>query len=130
LNTHAPALVQAGHHAGTTGVAPPVKSNEERLLLISPELASVLATVITRLRARHGGAVALVTRYDGHERVTGPALPHLFQRVRGGRPQIISATTARRLINMVLAATALRDAANQPLSYTPHDFPGCSPPKP
>jgi len=29
---------------------------------------------------------------------------------------------ARRLINKVLAATGLRDAANQPLSYTPHDF--------
>jgi site-specific recombinase XerD len=100
----------------------PSKSNEERLLLISPELASALATVITRLRARHGGMVPLVTRYDGYERVTGPALPHLFQRVRGGRPQIISATTARRLINLVLVATGLRDAADQPLSYTPHDF--------
>ena len=29
----------------------PSKSNEERLLLVDPELASVLATVITRLRA-------------------------------------------------------------------------------
>ncbi|MGW4825437.1 hypothetical protein ACWEP4_42840 [Streptomyces sp. NPDC004227] len=32
----------------------PSKSNEERLLLISPELASILATVITRLRNTNG----------------------------------------------------------------------------
>jgi hypothetical protein len=59
----------------------PSKSNEERLLLISPELASVLATVITRLRNDNAGNVALVARYDQHERVTGPPLPHLFQSV-------------------------------------------------
>ena len=32
-----------------------VQGNEERLLLVSPELASVLATVISRLRDRNGG---------------------------------------------------------------------------
>ncbi|MCK2238964.1 MULTISPECIES: hypothetical protein [unclassified Crossiella] len=35
----------------------PSKSNEERLLLVGPELASVLATVITRLRTENGGTV-------------------------------------------------------------------------
>jgi len=56
----------------------PSKSNEERLLLVDPELASVLATVITRVRAGNDGAVPLVVRYDHHERVTGPFLPHLL----------------------------------------------------
>lgn len=35
----------------------PSKSNEERLLLVSPELASVLATVITRLRHHNNDAI-------------------------------------------------------------------------
>ncbi|GAA1379630.1 tyrosine-type recombinase/integrase [Catellatospora chokoriensis] len=100
----------------------PSKSNEERLLLISPELASVLASIVTRLRAQHGGAVPLVTRYDEHERLTGPPLPHLFQRCRGGRPNVISSTHLKNLINKVLAATGLKDATGQPLIYTPHDF--------
>ena len=36
----------------------PSKNNHERLLLISPELASVLATIIMRLRAHNSGTVA------------------------------------------------------------------------
>ncbi|MEU4396903.1 site-specific integrase, partial [Kribbella sp. NPDC023855] len=34
----------------------PSKTDEERVLLVSPELASVLASIITRLRTRNGGA--------------------------------------------------------------------------
>ena len=40
----------------------PSKSNEERLLLIGPELASVLATIITRLRETSHGTVQLISR--------------------------------------------------------------------
>ena len=54
----------------------PSKSNEERLLLVGPELASVLATIITRLRADNDGTVPLTRRYDYYQRGTGPALPH------------------------------------------------------
>jgi integrase len=104
----------------------PSKSNEERLLLVSPELASVLAsvlaTVITRLRHNNSGVIPLVARYDGHERVTGAPLPHLFQRALGAQPQVISTSTVYKLINTVLAAAGLRDAMGQPLTYTPHDF--------
>lgn len=100
----------------------PSKSNEERLLLISPELASVFATIITRLRRHNAGTVPLVSRYDGYERLTGPALPHLFQRRVGRRSQVISYNTVRRLLNATVARTGLRDAAGQPLNYTAHDF--------
>lgn len=100
----------------------PSKSNEERLLLVDPELASVLATVITRLRNHNGGTVPLVARYDAHERVTGPPLPHLFQRALGPRQQVISPGTVHRLINTVLEAAGLQDATGQPLIYRPHDF--------
>ncbi len=103
----------------------PSKSNEERLLLVCPELASVLATVITRLRGDNGGTVPLVARYDHHERVTGPPLPHLFQRTRGARHEVISPGTVYRLINTALVAAGLRDAAGHPLIYRPHDFRRC-----
>jgi integrase len=100
----------------------PSKSNEERLLLVSPELASVLATIITRLRRQHGGAIPLVARYDGHERTTGPKLPHLFQRGARHCTGVISYSEIRRLLGDALTRTGLHDAAGQPLHYTPHDF--------
>lgn len=100
----------------------PSKSNEERLLLISPELASVLATIITRLRGLNNGSVRLVPRYDNHEKTSSPPLPHLFQRWRGGRAQVMDPTTVRRLIDKVLAATGLVDAAGEPMAFKPHDF--------
>ena len=103
----------------------PSKSNEERLLLVDPELASVLATVITRLRAGNDGAVPLVARYDHHERTTGPLLPHLFQRALGARREVISPGTVYKLINTALAAAGLKDATGQPLAYQPHDFRRC-----
>ena len=103
----------------------PSKGNEERLLLVDPELASVLATVITRLRAGNDGAVPLVARYDHHERTTGPLLPHLFQRAHGARREVISPGTVYNLINTALAAAGLKDATGQPLACRPHDFRRC-----
>ena len=100
----------------------PSKSDEERLLLVSPELASVLATIVTRLREENGGAVPLVARYDDHERVTGPPLPHLFQRRVGWRSTVIGMTYVYGLLNDTIDRAGLRDSAGQPLRYTPHDF--------
>ena len=100
----------------------PSKSNEERLLLVSPELASVLASIITRLRTANGGSVPLVARYDVHERVTGPPLPHLFQRRPHWKTAVISATGVQGLLTKTLEHSGLRDAAGEPLHFTPHDF--------
>jgi integrase len=100
----------------------PSKSNEERLLLVSPELASVLATIVKRLRDGNHGSIPLIARYDLHEKITGPPLPHLFQRRRGSRPSVISPTMITRLLTDALTRAGLRDAADQPLKYTPHDF--------
>ena len=100
----------------------PSKSNEERLLLVTPELAHVLATIIKRLRSANDGVIPLVARYDEHERVTGPPLPHLFQHRHGWRNQVFSTTTVKTMINGVLTRTGLRDNARRPLRYTPHDF--------
>jgi site-specific recombinase XerD len=100
----------------------PSKTNEERLLLISPELASVLATIITRLRRANGGTVPLVARYDPSDQVTGPPLPHVFQRRNGWRRNVISGAFVTTMLNTTLARVGLRDAAGQPLKYTAHDF--------
>ncbi|OKJ21383.1 integrase [Streptomyces sp. CB01580] len=101
----------------------PSKNDQERLLLVSPELASVLATVITRLRNANGGAIPKVSYYDAHEREFGPQLPHLFQRrTRGHRSEVMSASTVQNLLDSALDRTGLRDAAGEPLKYTAHDF--------
>jgi site-specific recombinase XerD len=99
----------------------PSKGNEERLLLVSPELASVLASVVKRLRDDNG-TIPVVARYDHHEKVTGPPLPHLFQRRLGWRHAVISPAVVKRMLTDALTRTGLRDAAGQPLLYTPHDF--------
>ncbi|MFF8994456.1 tyrosine-type recombinase/integrase [Streptomyces sp. NPDC014983] len=101
----------------------PSKNNQERLLLVSPELASVLATIITRLRNTNGGTIPMTSRYDTHERAFGPMLPHLFQRrPRGHRNEVISPGTVQDLLDAALARTGLRDAAGEPLKFTAHDF--------
>jgi hypothetical protein len=46
----------------------PSKTDVERVLLISPELADVLATIIRRVRDPKTGLIPLVTRYDCEER--------------------------------------------------------------
>jgi integrase len=101
----------------------PSKTGEERLLLVSPELASVLATIVKRLRDDNDGrAIRLVPRYDPHEKTTGPPLPHLFQRKNGWRPSVISPSLVTRMLNRALDRAGITDAAGQPLKYTAHDF--------
>jgi site-specific recombinase XerD len=101
----------------------PSKTNVERLLLVGPELANVLAAIITRLRNQNGGTIALTPRYDPHERTTGPALPHLFQRRRGAwRWSVISANVVSQILNRTLERCDLRNAAGEPLRFTAHDF--------
>ena len=99
----------------------PSKNDQERLLLVPPQLASVLASIIARVRA-DDGRVPQISRYDYHERVTGPPLPHLFQRQHGWRREVISTTVVQKLLNETLARAGLTDSTGQPLRYTPHDF--------
>src|SRR5581483_4771097 len=101
----------------------PSKTDQERLLLVSPELASVLATIITRLRREGGGSIRLVSRFDHRERLTSPPLPHLFQSgVKSRSTGPLPYASVTRLLNETVARAALRDAAGEPLSYRAHDF--------
>ena len=99
----------------------PSKTDTERLLIVSPDLAEVLSAVITRLQ-QPSGKVPLVAAYDAHERLWLPPAPLLFQRRAGTETRRICDGTVRNMLNAALAATSLADAAGQPLRYTPHDF--------
>jgi hypothetical protein len=100
----------------------PSKTDEERLLVVSPELADVLSAVITRIR-EPGGTVPLVPVYDRYECLWRQPSPVLFQRRFTSEIRAISDTSLRDMLNAALAHTGLKDPADgRPLHYTPHDF--------
>ncbi|MFB8137610.1 tyrosine-type recombinase/integrase [Streptomyces mirabilis] len=126
-------LTELSHHSlvqyrlpGTGELIPllhiaPSKTDAERLLVISPELADVLSTIISRIRDENG-SVPLVVSYDGHERVWNPPMPLLFQRNVGVENRPIPPSGIRQLLNEALSCTGLSDTAGQPLAFSPHDF--------
>jgi hypothetical protein len=99
----------------------PSKTDSERLLVVSPELADVLSAIISRVRDDRA-TVPLVRAYDRHECVwLGPS-PFLFQRRWGAENRRICSGTIRNMLSAALADTGLTDADGLPLHYTPHDF--------
>lgn len=127
-------LTELSHHSlvqyrlPTTGeIVPllqiaPSKTDAERLLVVSPELAEVLSTIISRVRDTTG-AIPLVSAYDGRERDWLPPAPLLFQRRARYEDRAISPTTIRTMLANTLAHTGLTDpATDAPLQFTPHDF--------
>ncbi|MEV7715839.1 site-specific integrase [Streptomyces sp. NPDC088184] len=99
----------------------PSKTDEERLLVISPELADVLSAIICRVRTTDGG-VPLVIAYDHHAKVWNPPMPLLFQRKIGLEDRPIPIAGIRDLLQDALAATGFTDATGSPLPFAPHDF--------
>ena len=100
----------------------PSKTDTERLLVVSPELADVLSAVIRRIR-NASGKVPLVPAYDHYERIWLPPAPLLFQRRRAGENRAISPSAIRTMLTSVLAHTGLTDSVTGgPLHFTPHDF--------
>ena len=99
----------------------PSKTDEERLLVVSPELADVLSAIMRRIRGTTAG-VPLVVSYDKNERVYNPPMPLLFQwRCRlENRP--VGETSLRSYLDDALAAIGVKDASGHALRYTFHDF--------
>jgi len=126
-------LLEISHHAvvqyrlpNTGEVIPllqivPSKTDTERLLVVSPELAEVLGAIISRV-SDESGTIPSVPFYDRHERVWLAPAPMLFQwRVRTEN-RAISPSAVRTLLTEALAHTGLTDADGEALRYTPHDF--------
>jgi hypothetical protein len=99
----------------------PSKTDAERLLLVSPELADVLSAIVSRIRDR-AGAIPLVPSYDTHEKTWNPPMPLLFQRAIFGERRPISDGSLREILQRALAGTGIRGHDGQPLTFTPHDF--------
>lgn len=125
-------LTELSHHSlvqyrlpGTGELIPllhiaPSKTDEERLLVISPELADILSMILCRVRGDSG--VPLVGQYDPHEKIWNPPLPLLFQHRVGVENRSFHSDTIRGWINQALADTDLTDASGKPLRFVPHDF--------
>jgi hypothetical protein len=127
-------LLELSHHSfvqyrlpSTGEVVPllqvaPSKTDAERLLVVSPELADVPGAIILRV-SDGSGKVPLVPSYDEHERVWALPAPLLFQRRIGNEHRAISSSTVRKLLGTVLAGTGRVGVVdNEPLRFTPHDF--------
>jgi integrase len=99
----------------------PSKTDTERLLVVSPELADVLSTIVVRIRNADGG-VPLVGSYDHHEKVWNPPMPLLFQWRSGLEDRPLEPNNIRWLLNKALASTGITDLTGAPLRFTPHDF--------
>jgi integrase len=100
---------------------PPSKTDEERLLVIAPELADVLSAIVCRIR-NTDGSVPLVVAYDHHEKIWNPPMPLLFQRTVGLESRPIPISGIRTLLSDALARAGLTDATGKPLDFAPHDF--------
>jgi Phage integrase family len=99
----------------------PSKTDTERLLVISPELADVLSAIVSRIRSQDG-AVPMVVGYDKNERIYNPPMPLLFQHHRQLEHQPVSETALRGYLDHALAAIGVTTASGAPLRYTFHDF--------
>ncbi|MFF1412987.1 tyrosine-type recombinase/integrase [Streptomyces sp. NPDC058289] len=127
-------MLEASHHAlvqyrlPTTGeIVPllqiaPSKNDQERVLLVSPELADVLSAVIRRVRDPKTGTIPLLAAYDYEERTWSPPAPLLFQWDWAGERSRMTGELIRRALGEVLNFIGLTDTTGQPLDFAPHDF--------
>jgi integrase len=98
----------------------PSKTDAERVLLVSPELAEVLTAIIFRVRAGNP-ALPLVSAYDVFEQTWSPPMPLLFQRRYGSENRPITRSYIRECMVTTSQAAQLT-VADQPLEWRPHDF--------
>ena len=99
----------------------PSKTDAERLLVISPELADALSTIVARIRGDQSD-VPLVVSYDKNERVYNPPLPLLFQWRRRLENRPVSERALRKYLDHALTAIGVKDVAGRAMRYTFHDF--------
>lgn len=100
----------------------PSKTDEERILPMSPALTTVISNIISRHRLEHG-SIPLLRRLDRSEREFSAPMPFLFQHhFRSGAGHVFSDSTIRKYLAQAAAKAGLRDADGTLLRPTPHDF--------
>jgi hypothetical protein len=99
----------------------PSKTDTERLLVISPELADVLSAIVCRIRGTQPD-VPLVVSYDQNERVYNPPMPLLFQWMCRLENRPVGQTVLRGYLDHALTGIGVKDASGTPMRYTFHDF--------
>lgn len=99
----------------------PSKTDRERVIPADPDLVSVLARIIRRIK-NDDGKVPLLQRYDSYERLFGPPLPHLFQRLTHHRLQVLSPERVRELLTDLARRAKITDVDGTDLRFSPHDF--------
>ena len=98
----------------------PSKTDAERLLLVSPELAEVLTAIIFRVGGGKA-ALPLVSAYDVFEQTWSAPMPFLFQRRYGSEDRPITRSYIRECMVSTSQAAQIT-TAGEPLEWRPHDF--------
>jgi hypothetical protein len=127
-------LLELSHHSlvqyrlPTTGELIPLlqiapsKTDKERLLVVSPELADVLAHTINRTRGPLA-AVPLVSAYDDYEKVWLPPSPRLFQRRVNSENHAFAHSSILKMLTAAVTRAGLVDPVEGGLlHHSPHDF--------
>ncbi|MFJ8477406.1 tyrosine-type recombinase/integrase [Kitasatospora sp. NPDC094011] len=99
----------------------PSKTEKERLLLITPELADVLSALITRIR-QPDGKIPSIPTYDMYENVWNPPMPVLYQWSVSGEHRAMAPNFVRRALNETLNDSGILRNDGSPLQFQPHDF--------
>ena len=94
----------------------PSKTDKERLLVVSPELADVLSQIISRVRGSLP-AVPLISAYDDYERVWLPPAPRLFQRRVNAEDRAFAHSTILKMLRAAVTRAGLTGPDGQPLRY-------------
>ncbi|PRY62845.1 phage integrase family protein [Knoellia remsis] len=116
-----PLRKQSGEVVPLLQVAPS-KTDEERILPMSPALAKVISEIISRHQGEHG-SVPLLRRLDRSQREYSQPLPFLFQHhFRSGAGFVFSDGTIRKYLAQAAAKAGVRDSDGTLIRPTPHDF--------
>lgn len=101
----------------------PSKTDQERVIVISPELATVLAAVIARTRIAVGSdLLPLIRRWDFQEKQESEPMPFLFQRLVNGQRRCISRAWSLRHLQRAVLEAGLVGEDGEPLWFQNHDF--------
>ncbi|MDW5328377.1 site-specific integrase [Plantactinospora sp. KLBMP9567] len=102
-------------------VIAPSKTDRERVIPMSTELFHIIAQIVRR-HTQGGQPIAMVSRFDAHDKVWSIPLPFLFQRQRGTSRHVITPSTMALMLRRRCAALAEQHPGFRGLAFTPHDF--------